>query len=161
MSDLCFWILTSGVIVKVESRHILAVVSFPEVFGETKESIKEIFEKQNQSPNSNYEGIAREEVLSRVITRNNIRIRKNQHKRDQHWSLQLYNLNDERISAISAWANYICTNANDKHADVVIHQFKDGSKVKTSLDKLALENLKAIKPEIINQAELFDLHICF
>jgi hypothetical protein len=160
MSDLCFWILKNGIIVKVESRHILAVVSFPEVFGETRETIKEIFEKQNQSPNSNYEGIAREEVLARVISRNNIRIRKNQHKRDQHWSLQLHSLTDERIFAIAAWANYISTNANDKHADVVIHQFKDGSKIKTSLDKLALENLKAINPEIINQAELSDFQMC-
>lgn len=154
MSDLCFWILTNGIIVRPDSRHILAVVCCPRAFGETKESIRETFEKQNQSPNSNYEGIAREEVLTRVINRNHIRIRKNQHKRGQHWSLQLYSLNDERRSSIAAWASYITTDANDKHADVVIHQFKDGSKIKTSLDKLANENNGPVKPEIITQAEL-------
>ena len=89
MSNYCFWILENGTIVKPDSRHILAVVSAPIVFGETEESIHKTFKKYGQGISSNFEGKAREEVLLRVIKRNHIRIRKNQQKRNQlHESFQ-------------------------------------------------------------------------
>lgn len=157
MSDYCFWILTNGKIVRPDSRHILCVVSCPSAFGETKESIRETFEKEMQSPHSNFESVAREQVLTRVINRNNIRIRKNQHKREQHWSLQLYELTDERRSAIAVWASYITNDTTDKFADVIIHQFKDESKIKTNLDTLAKECESDVKPMIVTQEELFNL----
>lgn len=149
--------MKNGTIVKPDSRHILAVVSCPTAFCETKESIRETFKEQSQSPNSNYEGVAREQVLTRVINRNNIRIRKNQHKREQHWSLQLYELTDERRSAIAVWANYITNDTTDKYADVIIHQFKDDSKMKTSLDALVKENIGDVKPVIVTQEELIKI----
>ena len=157
MSDYCFWILTNGQIVKPDSRHILAVVCCPSAFGETRESIRQTFKEQGQSQNSNYEGVAREQVLTRVINLNNIRIRKNQHKRQQNWSLQLYELTDERKSAIATWAKYITNDTTDRYADVVIHQFKDESKIKTSLDKLAKEATADIQPVIVTQEELMKI----
>jgi len=157
MPEHCFWILTNGTIVKPDSRHILAVVCCPIAFGETKESIRETFKKQSQSPNSNFEGVAREEVLNRVINRNHIRIRKNMHKKGQHWSMQLYNLTLERRESISAWASYISADTEDKYADVIIHQFHNGSKVNTSLSKLADESAGDKKPVIVTQQELAGL----
>ena len=157
MSDFCFWILKNGTIVKPDSRHILAVVSCPGAFNETKESIRATFKEQSQSPNSNYEGVARKEVLTRVINRNHIRIRKNQHKREQHWSLQLYELTKERKASIAVWAKYITNDTTDKFADVIIHQFKDESKIKTSLDKLAKEATGYIQPVIVTQTELIKI----
>ena len=69
---------------------ILAVGSAPSAFGETERSFAETFAEYGQPANSNHEGAARREVLTRVIKRNHIRICKNQHKRNQHWSMQLY-----------------------------------------------------------------------
>lgn len=158
MPEHCFWILTNGAIVIPDSRHILAVVCCPIAFDETKESIRETFEKQNQSPDSNFEGVAREEVLSRVIHRNHIRIRKNLHRENQHWSIQLHNLTAERRASISAWANYISADTEDIHADVIIHQFHNGSKFQISLNTLAEEySGDDKKTVIVTQQELSGL----
>ena len=154
MSEFCFWILTDGTIVKPDSRHILAVACAPSAFGETVQSLQETFEPYGQGIHSNYEGKAREEVLLRVIHRNHVRIRKNQHKHNQHWSIQLYRFTDERKQAIFKWAKYVSGLSGDKYADAIIHQFHDGSKMKTSLDQLADGYNGDKEPEIVSQAEL-------
>lgn len=159
MSDHCFWILVDGTIVKPDSRHILAVASAPSAFGETVQSMQETFEPYGQDIHSNFEGKARETVLLKVINRNNIRIRKNQHKRGQHWSIQLFELTDERKRSISAWARYISPSADDKYGDVIIHQFHDGSKMRTSLDQLTDGyNCDKEPVKIVYQAELIRIY---
>jgi hypothetical protein len=135
MSD-CFWILVDGRIVIPDNKHILAVVSAPELFGESGVSIIETFQKHGQNENSNIESKAREDVLLRVISRNHIRIRKNILKQQQHWSIQLYRLTDERRASISSWAKYVATDG-DQFADVIIHQLFDNFKIQTSLNHLA------------------------
>jgi hypothetical protein len=150
----CYWILTSGRIVIPDSLHILVVVSAPALFGESEESIQETFRKSEQDMRSNYEGKAREEVLLRVINRNNIRIRKNILKRQQHWSIQLYRLTAERKSSLSAWAKYMHGLSGDKYADVTIHQLYDDSKMRTSLDQLLAESAVDEDPVILKQSDL-------
>lgn len=132
----CFWILIDGRIVIPDSLHIHAVVSSPELFGESEDKIQETFQRYGQNSKSNFESKAREDVLLRVIKRNHIRIRKYIHKRCQHWSIQLYRLTDERRSAISAWANSVVT-CGDQYADVIVHQLHDDSKLQTSLNLLS------------------------
>jgi hypothetical protein len=78
-------------------------------------------------------------------------------KKGQHWSMQLYNLTFERRESISAWASYISADTEDKYADVIIHQFHNGSKVNTSLNKLADEYTGDKKPVIVTQQELTGL----
>lgn len=154
MSEHCFWILTDGRIVKPDSRHILAVVSAPEIFGETAKSIQETFERHGESMNSNFEGKARQVVLLRVINKNHIRIRKNQYARCQHWSIQLFEMTDERKSAISRWAKYVSALTVDRYADAIIHQFHDGSKFRTSLNVLADQCPDTEEPIILRQTGL-------
>ncbi|MFC1830496.1 hypothetical protein ACFL0S_00550 [Thermodesulfobacteriota bacterium] len=154
MSDHCFWILTDGTIVIPDTLHIRAVVSAPSAFGESIESLKETFEPYGQGIQSNYEGKAREETLTRVIKRNHIRLRKNHNKRNQHWSVQLYKLTAEREQAIAQWAKYVSGLTDDKYADVIIHQFHDGSEIRTSLDQLVRGYDDAGEPEVLSQAEL-------
>ncbi len=153
MSEYCFWILKNGMIVKPDERHILAVAACPAAFGETDKSLQATFKKHGQSPCSNFEGAAREEVLQRVIERNHIRIRKNQQKRGQHWSFQLYELTAERQQKMAEWASYITPQADDRYGDVVIHQFHNGSKTRTSLDQLAA-GYGGGEIEIVTQDEL-------
>ena len=154
MSRFCFWILTDGTIVQPDSRHILAVTDAPFAFGESLKSLEETFKKYGQGIHSNFEGKAREETLLRVINKNHIRIRKNQQKRSQYWSIQLYNLTDKRRSSVSAWAKYISTYTNDKYADIIIHQLHDNSRIRTSLDILASEYNDDKEPVILTQDEL-------
>lgn len=154
MSDNCFWILTDGRIVVPDSLHIMAVVSAPELFGESEESILDTFRKYGQNPSSNVESKAREEVLLRVIKRNNIRIRKNILKRQQHYCIQLFELTTEREQTIAKWSKYVSGLTGDKYADVIIHQCHDGSKIKTSLDKLAGGDDGNGEPEVLSQSEL-------
>ena len=157
MSEYCFWILTDGMIVQPAEKHILAVVAAPLAFNETEDSLQETFKKYGQSHRSNFEGGAREEVLLRVIKRNHIRIRKNQFKRTQYWSLQLYRMSKERKDRMAAWASFITPMADDKFADVIIHQLSDGSRIRNSLDELA-NGYIGDAPEIINQDELLRLY---
>jgi len=150
----CFWILTDGTIVKPEVRHILAVVAAPIPFGETPASIQATFAEHGQPVESNYEGKAREEVLARVIARNHVRIRKNQYRKCQHWSVQLQVLTAERRTAIAAWARYVMENAQDKHAEVIIHELGYSRRTSTTLNRLAEEAKEAEQPAIITQGEL-------
>ena len=156
MSGYCFWILNDdeGTIVQPDSRHILAVASAPHAFGETEKSLTETFREYGQSHKSNFEGKAREEVLTRVIHRNHIRIRKNQHKREQYWSVQLFRMTDERKSRMAAWAKYILPSVEDKYGDVIVHQFFDHSKSRISLDELAGEYIGNKGSVIVSQNEL-------
>ena len=118
MSDYCYWILTDGTIVKPDRCHILAVADVPIAFGETLSSLEKTFAGFAQGIHSNFEGKAREITLRRIIQRNHIRIRKNQQKRNQHWSIQLYNMNNERRSAIARWAKHISSTVTDRYGDV-------------------------------------------
>jgi len=137
MSLYCFWILLDGRIIAPDSKHIIAVVNFPEIFGETEESIKMTFKEYCESPRSNHEGKARETILLSLINKNNVRIRKHQLKRNQHWSIQLYELTTERKISIGRWARYISSSDTDTYAAVILDQFKDGKQFYTSLDVLA------------------------
>ncbi len=154
MSKFCYWILTDGTIVKPDQRHILAVAHAPAAFGETIATMQKTFAPYGQDIHSNFEGKPREKTLKRVILRNHIRIRKNRLKKAQHWSIQLYKLSDERKASIAAWARHITPATNDKYGDVIIHQFQDGSKCRTSLDQLADGYGGKKEPVIMTQAEL-------
>ena len=136
MSEQAFFILRSGEIIKIEKRHILSVVSNPEPYGETEKSLQQTFDEYSQGMRSNVESRARQEILLRVISRNIIRIRKNQHPRNQHWSIQLWEMTNERQLAISRWAKYVSDQGGDQFADAIIHTFHDNKKTKTSLDRL-------------------------
>ncbi len=150
----CFWILTDRRIVIPDNLHILAVIDAPELFGETKQTIQQTFRKYRQDVKSNVESKAREEILLRVIKRNHIRIRKNNRKNCQHWSVQLFRLTDDRKKALSAWGKYVSGTTGDKYADVIIHQLHDNSKMKTSLKILVDEYRGDVDPVIVRKTEL-------
>lgn len=128
MSEYCFFILGDETILKPDYRHIMAVKAAPTAFGETEESLRETFAKYGEQDNHNVESNARQEILLRVINRNVIRIRKNQQRRNQNWSIQLYDLTKKKEEAISAWATYIIHKGIDRYGTVIINQFKDRSK---------------------------------
>ncbi len=154
MSRHCFWILNNGTIVKPDSRHILAVVAAPRAFGETEEPVQETFARHGQQPHPKVKGMARQEILLRTIRRNHIRIRKNRQGWCRYWSLQLFELTREGKQGIAAWAKFISEHTEDRYADVVIYQFVNECKLRTSLDLLAAEYTADQEPEIFFQHQL-------
>ena len=157
MTNHCFWILTNGALVTPDSLHIQAVVSAPHAFGETPASIEATFAEYGESPLSNVESKSRIEVLRRVIRRNHIRIRKNQTKKCQHWSVQLFALTEERRAAIAVWAHYVAAHTSDKQADVCLHQHIDDTRMIMGLDQLAATHTGTEPTVVLSQAELLHL----
>ncbi len=153
MSEYCFFILEDETILKPDYRHILAVKEAPAAFGETDESLNVTFDKWGEKNNHNVESNARQEILLRVINRNIIRIRKNQSKRNQNWSIQLHNLTKKKEEAIFSWASYIIEKEYDRYGTVVIHQFADGSKKIVFINELADKHIGKT-PKVITQNEL-------
>lgn len=108
---------------------------------------------------TNHEGKAREAILLRVIKRNHIRIRKNQFRNNQSWSIQLFDLTEERKMSLLRWVKYILPSVNDKFADVSIHQLKDNSRITISLNLLSEEySTDRDDTVIIPQKELIKMY---
>jgi len=68
-----FWIGPDGKIIRVNTKHIMIVCENPETFGLTREEIHRIYEKYNE-PHV-FEGNARQEIMSGLITRGWTRVR--------------------------------------------------------------------------------------
>ncbi len=139
MSTFAYWINLKGKILKPDTRHIGAIVSKPSLYGETDKTVKATYEKHGEPISSTVEGKAREEIMLRVIMRGYIRIRKSGTRRDQRWSIQVAKLNNKNRDYLWAWAREVIDSkvADDKYADVHIHQLAKKKVTKTSLNKIA------------------------
>ena len=141
MSENAYWVdPVSGKIHKPKSRHIATVIKHPTKFGETDSTIERTFKKHNEPISTSAEGKAREEVMLRIIKRGYIRIRKGGTRRNQHWSIQIDRINRKVEDVLWMWANKVINDgtADDKYADVVIHEFGKRDKMtRTSLDVIA------------------------
>jgi hypothetical protein len=142
MPDNAYWLLPwvdSGVGIIVSTRHILTIINYPEVFGETATSCQVSFDCHGEQIQSNMEGLARNEVIFRVLRRGFVRIRNNRKKHSQFWSIQAYRLTRSMHGLLWKWAIYISEQAGrDRFCDVVINEIgRDNSKLTTSLDIIA------------------------
>ena len=139
MSGGAYWIDRRGKIIAPDSRHIITVVKHPEWFGETPESIKKVFNKHNEPINTNVEGKAREEIMTKLIKKGFIRIRQSVSRRDQRWSIQLNKLTSKVGDVLWGWANKMINDkiAKDKFADVTVHQLSNNKMMRTTLDRIA------------------------
>lgn len=142
MPDNAFWLLPwvrSGVGIIVSTRHVLTIINNPEQFGETSISCKATFEKHGEQMQSNMEGLARNEIICRVLDRGFVRIRNNRKKHSQFWSIQAFRLTRSMNVVLWKWAIYVSKQAGrDRFCDVVINEIgRDNSKNSTSLDMMA------------------------
>lgn len=134
--ELAYWITPSGVTMKPDSYHIVTVQKYPEIFKETKKSLRDTYDKYNEPIDSNIEGKAREAIMDRVIRRGFVRIRKNTMRNNQSWSIQLVKITPKVNDAIWAWSKEM-TKYSDKYADVNINFLDSNKMIKTTLDKIA------------------------
>jgi len=127
-----YWISNKGKIfeLKENKTHISYVIKYPEKFGETKESIKNTYEKYDEQ--ISWEGKAREEIIVRIIKRGYIRIREYRNR----WSIQLNKLTQKNEDFIWGWAKTIYNDVKDKYNDVMIHELSTNKIKRTSFNKL-------------------------
>lgn len=142
MPDNAYWLLPwvdSGVGIIVSTRHILTIIKNPEVFGETVISCHATFSFHDEQRYSNMEGLARNEIIWRVLGRGFVRIRNSAKKHSQFWSIQAFRLTRPMHVVLWKWANYISEQpGRDRFCDVVINEIgRDNSKLATSLDIIA------------------------
>lgn len=142
MPDNAYWLfpfVDSCVGIIVSTRHILTIIKNPEQFGETAISCKVTFDFHGEQMQSNVEGLARSEIVCRVLGRGFVRIRNNGKKHSQFWSIQSFRLTRPMHMVLWRWAIYVSKQAGrDIFCDVVINEIgRNNSKIFTSLDIIA------------------------
>ena len=110
-----YWLLPDGTIYPVKTKHIIEIINCPELFGETLDTIKRMYDAYNEK--MPHEGNARVEIMERVMKRGYIRIR----ERRNHWVIQLYKLSPKEHKFISQWVNCVWDNLIDKYADIKVN----------------------------------------
>ncbi|OQX12112.1 MAG: hypothetical protein BWK76_18185 [Desulfobulbaceae bacterium A2] len=137
MSQHAYWITPAGIILRPAIRHIGTVLRCPEAFGETEASIRSTCEQYGERISLTFEGRARNEILTRVICRGFIRIRKETSKHVQHWSIQFSDLTPVQHAVLSEWAALVRGSGLDPFADVILHCLRDNRTTRKSIKELA------------------------
>lgn len=138
-----YWITPQAKVIEVKKLHIDEIIKKPEVFGETKKSLQDTFDKYSE--NYGIEGKARNDILIRIIKRGYIRIR----QRRNDWSIQLFQMNRKTSDILWQWARLIYKEVKDKYADISIHTLKDNKMIKSSFNKIS-ENEDWYTPRKMN-----------
>ena len=139
MENMAYWINPRGKVMEPAMYHIGSIISNPSKFGETKETIKDTFDKHNEPISKSSEGNARNEIMERVMKRGFIRIRKHNLRRMQKWIVELYDMSHRKAYHISDWARWMIKNnqTDDLYADVKITDLKDLRGAQKDLSTLA------------------------
>lgn len=113
-----YWIDSQGNIVIPLMRHIGTILSCPEYFGETDLTIKESFYRLDEPISSSHEGLARNEIIFRVLRRGFMRIRENRH----NWSIETWEFNPRLRDTMIEWARVLVTKPCHKFDELTICQ---------------------------------------
>jgi hypothetical protein len=141
MNATAYWISPKGKIYELKTGlHIDYVIKYPIKFGESKQAIKDTYEKYGE--NMPHEGKAREEIMTRILMRGYIRIR--EFNRGGRWSIQLNKMTSRVSDILWEWAKTIYKNVVDKYADVTIHELSNNKMTKTSFNELAESSMRII-----------------
>lgn len=151
---LAYWISPKGDVLEPSSYHIGAIINKPKKFGETDQSIKDTFDMHGEPISRNSEGLARNEIMTRVMKRGFIRIRKHNLRRAQGWVIELYGLNKKKASYISNWAKWLIDNkmAGDVFADVTITDLNNFRSIRKNLALITRSVLEATATSIGDKA---------
>lgn len=113
-----YWISPNGEVLDVgrTKTHIEVVISNPNKFGESRESIQKEYDKYEEQ--ISWEGKAREVIMTRIIHRGWVRVR----EKSNQWTLQLWKLEPKMNDILWMWAKTIHKTVYDKYAPVVIYE---------------------------------------
>ena len=116
-----FFISPSGEIIFVGTTHIAQVISNPEKFDMSFETIKKVYQQYGER--IGLEGKARREILIFLINQGWIRLRRYR----EYWKVNLNDLNNTNRQYLKKWAKIIMRGdhgfkESDKWIDIVIDQ---------------------------------------
>ena len=98
-----FWISPKGEIIEVPDKHILRVLDDPQKFGISPEEIED--EYQAQKEEMGIEGIARINIIKRLIREGWIRLR--YHPRSASWTANVPLVDETIKNHLYHWANHM------------------------------------------------------
>lgn len=133
-----YWISPYGQVVEVGTNHINLIIANPKKFGYTKEKIKEVYDKYGEP--LGVEGKAREEIISDVVSKGWIRVRRYGNK---GYSVNINQMTKKVKDILFDWAyKLLNTGINgmkevDKYIPVNIVGFKDHFKKNSTMQDIA------------------------
>ena len=134
LTDTVYWISPQGKFINAEHRHISSILSNPELFGETEDSIKDTYVKFDEQPSPTVEGQAREEIMIRVLKRGFIRIRDVRHK----WTVQVDKVDENTKEVIWKWARSLMKLERKRtYDDVIVLQLHNNRKSQYNVEEIA------------------------
>lgn len=117
-----FWLSPKGELIGTSSVHVRDIINNPSKFGMTDDSIKKTYDKYDEPVGK--EGEAREELISKALTRGWIRVRKYA-RPSTYWSVTVNSLDRKTTENIESWVNaFEKEGIMGKGADVRILQMR-------------------------------------
>lgn len=113
-----YWISPSGDLIEVDDKHISTIKQNPEIFGLTYDYIKGLYDKYGER--YNWEGKAREELITNLLKRGWIRIRNYSRVKMPYVSIQCKTLNNRMKDYLYDFADKVTS--NDKNGNWASHK---------------------------------------
>jgi hypothetical protein len=113
-----YWISPAGDLIEVDDKHISTINKDPSVFGLTHEYIKNLYDKYDEK--YNWEGNAREELITNLLKQGWIRIRNYSRLRMPYVSIQCKKLNNRMKDYLYDFADKVTS--TDKKGNWASHK---------------------------------------
>ncbi|MCX6146354.1 MAG: hypothetical protein NTW25_03770 [Candidatus Kapabacteria bacterium] len=134
-----FWISNAGLIYPVATSHIRFVIDNADLFDMSKDDIKVLYATHNEK--IGFEGKARKEIMSELISNGWIRTRYKESNNENFWTLELNELTESSIQNILKWKEMLLSLnqdlRNNLNTTVKIITLKNNKEIKVSLDELS------------------------
>jgi hypothetical protein len=136
-----YWISESGLIYPVANSHIRFVNDNADLFGLNKVNIKAVYAKHKEK--IGFEGKARVEIMSELISKGWIRARYKESNNANYWTLELDELTEISTANVIKWKEMLLNLTPDLKSNlnttIKIVQIKHNVEIKVSLNELSFE----------------------
>lgn len=114
-----YWITPDNEIIPVITSHIETIIDHPEIFGVSNEYLLSIYEKHKEVVRT--EGQARQEIISEIVKRGFVRVRRYKKVGQEYWSVNVKEINEASMEIIRQFFGLI--DEKDMEIPIVINSF--------------------------------------
>lgn len=134
-----YWLSKKALIYPVTTSHIRFVIDNANLFDMSKDDIKAMYSTHKEK--IGFEGKARNEIMSELISKGWIRARYKESNNENYWTLELFQLTESSIQNILKWKEMLLSLnqdlRNNLNTTIKINTLKDNKEVKTCLEELS------------------------
>jgi hypothetical protein len=145
-----YWLSPDGVAYEVENLHILSIFKQPEVFGSSRSSLQQYFDKHAEP--LGFEGFAREEIFHELFCDGWIRIR--YVIKTGTWTIQLAEWNEVSHGHILAWVQLMAKSRRCDRSCGVRILLNDGAEFLSEMDIFAQDPQFCVFKKKLNPQKL-------